>query len=371
MMHHKDKSMIEELLKSDGTPMIDMVKQFPVSDPLHLLDEGVMKKIMNIWLKGTKSNPKSKWPKQTVDVLNKQFLEWNRELSSDFHRKIRSVNYLAYWKATEFRLVLLYVGIVAFKDKLNEPDYCNFLRLCTAIRICSCKTYIKTDIYKNIAQNLLTGFCKYFPILYGSSEVVSNIHNIHHIMDDVNQFGPLTNISTYPFENYLHEIKLKIQPSKSSIEQISRRLAERSLDKECNYIDFEKRKFESSIWSPILKYESERNNFKFIRITPNVFLSVRKIGDKWFLTKDNQVVAMKYATIQNHSYLICGTPMKSKSDFFEEPYFSQRTNIYISDGICLKEKFYNITDIKSKMLCLSYHDQNVFIPILHSIDVYA
>lgn len=154
-MHHKEKSLLEDLCKADGTPMIDMVKQFPVSDPLHLLEEGAMKRFLNIWLNGTKTNKKNKWSKQTVAQLDEQILNWNRELPSDFNRKMRSLKYLAFWKATEFRLFLLYVGIVAFKDVLEEPEYINFLRLCLAVRICSCEKYVKIGGYKNIVQKLL------------------------------------------------------------------------------------------------------------------------------------------------------------------------------------------------------------------------
>lgn len=367
-LHHKEQSILEDLIEADGSPMLDMVTKFPVSDPLHLLDEGVMKKCINIWLNGTKTNPKMKWPKATVAIFDKQILDWNRELPSDFCRKMRSLQYLAHWKATEFRHVLLYIGIVAFKDKLTEPEYLNFLRLCLAVRICSSEAYVKKEAYKDIAQTLLSGFCKHFCIIYGFNEIVSNIHNIAHVMDDVNNFGSLNSISTYPFENHLKDIKLQIHPSNSSIEQVSRRLAEISIDRKNNYIDFEVRRIEKSCWSPILKYEMERNNFKYIKITPNVFLSVKKIGDKWFLTKDDEIVQMKYATIQNQSYLICGSAIKQKFDFFQTPYSSHKSNIYSSDSTCLKENFYNVRDIKAKMVCLSYHNQNVFIPLLHSID---
>lgn len=173
---------------------------------------------------------------------------------------------------------MLYIGIVAFKDKLTEPEYLNFLRLCLAVRICSSEAYVKKDAYKDIAQTLLSGFCKHFCIIYGFNEIVSNIHNIAHVTDDVNNFGSLNSISTYPFENHLKDIKLQIHPSNSSIEQVSRRLAEISIDRKNNYIDFEVRRIEKSCWSPILKYEMERNNFKYIKITPNVFLSVK---NKW------------------------------------------------------------------------------------------
>lgn len=160
--HHKNKSLIEDLVKADGSPMVDMVKQFPVSDPLHILDQGAMKKFINIWLKGTTMDSKRKWSKQTVELLNKKILEWNRELPNDFNRKMRS---LKHWKATEFRLILLYVGIVAFKDIIPDLEYCNFLRICLAVRICSCEAYIKTNGYKEIAQSLLNGFCTNFALI--------------------------------------------------------------------------------------------------------------------------------------------------------------------------------------------------------------
>lgn len=366
--HHKETSCFEEMVYPDGTPMIDMVYQFPISDPLHLLDEGVMKKLIDIWRKGTNSKTNKKWAKEVVAKLNEQIVDWNRELSSDFHRKMRSLQYVKYWKATEFRLVLLYVGIVAFKDVLTEAEYCNFLRLCLGVRFCSCETYVKVDNYKNVAKNLLRGFCTNFVSLYGSTEVVSNIHNVNHIIDDVNYFGSLTTISTYPFENYLRELKIRVHPSNSSIEQVSRRMAEISLDENSNCIDLEMREYEKSIWSPMLKYETEKNQFEFIQITPNVFLQIRKTGDKWFLTKNGEVVAMQYATIENSSYVICGTPIKEKLDFFTSPFSSNKAHIYKSDGIFMKEQMFYVKDIKAKMLCLTYNNQNVFIPILHSID---
>lgn len=98
----------------------------------------------------------------------------------------------------------------------------------------------------------------------------------------------------------------------------------------------------------------------------NVCLSVKKTGDKWFFTKNGDIVAMKYATIKNHSYLIYGTPIACKSDFFKNPYSSNKTDIYLSNGICTEEKFYNISDIKAKLMCLSYKNEYIFIPILHT-----
>lgn len=77
---------------------------------------------------------------------------------------------------------------------------------------------------------------------------------------------------------------------------------------------------------------------------------------------------MEFATIKNNYYLICGKVIEDKADFFTKPYASNRTDIYISHGICTEAEMYNINGIKAKMMCISYNEQFVFIPILHSID---
>lgn len=89
--------------------------------------EGVMKKCLKMWLKGTAQNKKIKWSKEIVAALNLNILLWNRQLPSDFNRKLRILQYMSYYKATEFRTILLYVGIVAFKDILADQEYTHFL----------------------------------------------------------------------------------------------------------------------------------------------------------------------------------------------------------------------------------------------------
>lgn len=369
-LHHRENSLLEDLTKADGRPMLDMIKHFPTSDPLHLLDEGVMKKCLNIWLNGTTSNRKKKWSKENVDSLNIKILFWNKELPSDFNRKIRILKYIGWWKATEFRTMLLYLGIVAFKDMLAETEYTHFLYLSMAIRLCSCSTYVKEAKFKEIARILLLKYCDNFPKIYGCNEVVSNVHNIVHIIDDVEHLGSLTETSTYPFEHFLGQIKFNVQPSYSSIEQISRRMAEIALESENCPFDLES-KFKKSTFEPELKYGwSEQNQYKFhyVRIRRNVFFSSKKISDKWFLTKDNNIVLMKYASIKENSHCIFGAEVQQKRDFFSVPFASSKLNIYVSNGICPHEKFYKCSEIKMKLACFSYKDEYVFMPLLHSID---
>lgn len=127
-IHHKERSILEDLRNIDGSPLVDMIKSFPTSDPLHLLDEGVMKRMFRCWTKGT-SIFKKKLSKQNIDSLNTQIFLMNKELPNDINRKVRSLQFIKFWKATEFRTTLLYLGIVLFKDVLDEIEYDHFLHL--------------------------------------------------------------------------------------------------------------------------------------------------------------------------------------------------------------------------------------------------
>lgn len=171
-----------------------------------------------------------------------------------------------------------------------------------------------------VAKALLSSYCTNFINIYGSNAVVSNIHNIIHISDDVERFGSLNDTSTYPFENFLRDIKLRVKPSNTPMQQITRRLAELFLDIDENEgINLDVRKQQIVTWVPELKYEFKSSNesvYNFIKITPNVFLSVKKNGDRWFLTKTGEIVEMKYAIRKNSTYFISGSAIKEKTIFF-------------------------------------------------------
>lgn len=375
-IHHKETSILESLEMPDGSPLLNMISQFPTSDPLHLLEEGVMKKCIKMWLSGKGPRTK-KWSKETISNLNKNILQWNREFPNDINRKLRSLDYLSHYKATEFRSMLLYIGIVAFKGILEEQQYVHFLTLSMGIRFFSCKYYVQNGNLKAIARRLLNEYCENFPKIYNVNQIVSNIHNICHIADDVDNFGDLNQISTYPFENFLHEIKLRVKPSNNPMPQITRRLIEESLNKPNSQINFVTRKFERASWVPEMKYEFGGANksastvspvYQFIRVKPNVFFSAKKFGDKWFITKTGDIVEMKYAIKKANSYYIFGAPVKNKTDFFTVPFHSQKSDIYLSDCKTDQAKLFKYDEIKAKMMCLSYSENYVFIPLLHSFD---
>lgn len=200
---------------------------------------------------------------------------------------------------------------------------------------------------------------------------MSNVHNIVHISDDIDRFGYLNNLSTYPFENFLRHIKLLTRSSNLPLEQITRRLVEISTSAKNKVINFNTLPFQNSCFTPILKHSYKYSNFlafKSLQVTPNVILSNKKCGDRWFLTTENEIVGMIYAIKEQNSIFIHGFSLESKQNFLEKPYSSHYTGIYISNGNKKAEQRFPISKINCKMVCLSYNEKFVYIPLLHSID---
>lgn len=107
--HHKNKSPFEDLED------IDMIKNFPSSDPLHLLELGIMRKCIYRWVFGEKRY-NGKWSKSLADLTSRLLAKVQAEMPNDIHRAVRQLNSLRHWKGLEYRTMLLYVGCVIFKQ---------------------------------------------------------------------------------------------------------------------------------------------------------------------------------------------------------------------------------------------------------------
>lgn len=143
-------------------------------------------------------------------------------MSTDFARRPRSLDELEFWKATEFRTVLLYSGCIALKEVLQPEYYHNFLTLCVAIRLLLVPT--NTNIYN--AERLLDTFVEEFGKLYGSHTLVYNIHSLTHLASNVREHGSLEEFSAFPYENFLYKVNKLVRGSRHVIQQVIRRISE-------------------------------------------------------------------------------------------------------------------------------------------------
>lgn len=356
--HHKERSLLESL-------PIDMVDDVIVADSLHLIEHGVTKKLMYMWMKGSTLFD-FKFTKVDVQQLNKKIFQANKEMPSDCHRSMRPLTCMKHWKATEYRSFLLYVGAVVLKDYLDSEAYDNFLQLFCAVRIFYCDKYQR---FVDLAGTILNEFVINFGLIYGTDHIVSNVHNLIHVYRDVQRFGNLNTLSAYKFENALRHLKLKVPPGRAPLEQIARRMIESN-----SIVKVDPINFNPPTWQPYLKYYIKQQTisiydaYKFIQISQNVYLSTKKSGDSFFLTRDKKIVGMKYAFKFNGEYFVCGELYSDKSSFFSDPFDSKYIDIYVSNGERTEFLYININRIECKLQRLCYKDSFVFMPILHSLD---
>ena len=90
----------------------------------------------------------------------------HRHIPQEFARKPRALAETERWKATEFRLFLLYTGPVALKDKIAKELYDNFLLLSVAIHLLSNPTSATSISLCDYAHSLLVLFVQHFTAVW-------------------------------------------------------------------------------------------------------------------------------------------------------------------------------------------------------------
>lgn len=369
--HHKLASPLEDL-------SINMIKSFPICDPLHLLHQGVMKKCIQRWI-GKVKGYQHKWSRLTTDSISQYLLEANKKMPSDIHRSVRGFDELSNWKGVEFRTFLMYVGMVALRPHLKNEEYEHFLLLCCACTMVSCNVY---KSYIPVATNMFKVYVQQYIQLYGRHSISSNVHNLIHITDDLiqNNIDSINTISTYKYENSLRLLGMKLQSCNRPLEQISRRLIEifhlkTDLLGKHDYYNRDAHDHDHE-FSPHVEYAyvheliSEKNCYSKITIKPDVFLSSRKVGDQWFLTHSGEIVKMTHATKVGNSCKIFGFSLISIGPFFVNPLTSTKLFIFKSDGILKTEIcMHEVHSIQAKMICLEIDTDFVYMPILHTLEI--
>nr|CAH0102545.1 unnamed protein product [Daphnia galeata] len=195
--HHAGFSILESL-------PIDMVETFPIY-PMHLVYMGaaqMMKKISDILVK--------------IEKL----------ISVEFERKTRTLDELSRFKATEFRLLLLYILPIILKNRLPDEVYQHFLLLHVAIRIFSCKESVKDEANVDYANSLLVLFIKKSVPIYGDQFLTYNIHNLQHLGEECKRLGSVEMFSCFAFENHIGKLKNLVRKSAKPLQQLVNRTIE-------------------------------------------------------------------------------------------------------------------------------------------------
>lgn len=178
-----------------------MVADFAL-DYMHLTCLGVIKKLINLWI--YKGPLNVRLPSFVITQLSTSLSSLSPFITCEFSRKPRSLNELCRFKSTESRQLLIYTGQIVFKNCLSDDCYKHFMTFNIAMTILLSDNM---DNHTDFAQTLLKYFVVNFEQLYGKHLVSHNSHALLHIVNDYKRFGPLDNISAFPFENYMKSLK--------------------------------------------------------------------------------------------------------------------------------------------------------------------
>ncbi len=182
--HHKGVSPLVDL-------PIDMVQSIPY-DPMHLLFLGTMKKLLTFWDSGPR---RTKLSASMISSVSKMLISFVAYFPSEFVRKPRSLEYLKYFKATEFRSFLLYTGCVVLKAVCSTEIYIHFLLL-------HCAAFILNDeqMYRSLndkSDSFLKHFVEDCVRIYGRPFLSYNVHALLHLSKDCLMHGPLDRFSYF------------------------------------------------------------------------------------------------------------------------------------------------------------------------------
>lgn len=136
-----------------------MIKAFPL-DYMHLACLGIMKKLyLGLWYFGH-SDKKLK-PHYCL-TINQRIEHLSKWTPCEFQRKPRKP--VAQLKASELRLILLYIGPVLFKGILNSQIYQHSCLLHAAFRILCSTNFI--SFFMSNARQYLQSFFDIMPLIY-------------------------------------------------------------------------------------------------------------------------------------------------------------------------------------------------------------
>lgn len=348
-------------------PHLDLVSDV-VLDYMHVVCLGVTKKLFNLWMTGNNYYKLGQESKRKIsDRLENSI---NMCIGLEFPRKPRSLKDLKYYKATEFRQLLLYTGPIVLQGLLDDDIYLNFLVLHVSLRIL-CMDDTSEEMI-NYAEKLLKNFNETFTILYGEENVSFNIHALLHLPNDVRRHGPLDSFSVFRFENFLQKIKSFIHKPQETLSQLHRRYIEMH-----NWIDVSKKickknelaVLEESLHEdgPLLPYCSSPQYNKILGFGFTLISGDNR--DNCFLTYDGDIVILKNVAFnrRNYSLVIIGQYFTVVEDFYTLPCKSQLVGIYLASKLSdVKQWPFNGT-IKKKCLRVPWKkNKNIIISLLHS-----
>lgn len=192
------------------------------------------------------------------------------------------------------------------------------------------------------------------------NSVTSNTHNLVHVVKEINRFGPLHTISSYPFENELFQIKRMLRSGRLPLSQIVNRITEMYHANKSSCYD----PFLKPIAYPLFGNMNSAKKNEEVQIRDGLTLNCR-FADKWFLTKEKKIISMLFAEKKEGVF---GCELYRWESAFTEPLESNRINVFKAVNVSKLRTptFYSFSDVLCKFFAICNSSETFFVPLNHS-----
>lgn len=182
-------------------------------DYMHVVCLGCMNRLLSYWVKNIRDF------KENCDkYIDKIVKCWPEE----FQRKIRHLKQLSHFKATEFRIWVLYIGPAIMRFFLSEHQFKHFLLLHHGLRLLFLAPQNESFLVES--QKCINEFLTKFPDIYPGLALTYIIHAIEHLPEDCRlNNGTPDSFSAFPYENYLRRVKRNFHGGNRHLEQVSQK----------------------------------------------------------------------------------------------------------------------------------------------------
>ena len=340
---------------------LGMVTQFPI-DYMHLVCLGVMRKLVSLWLAGPL---KTRLGRLSVDKINKRLGQLNRIMPVEFQRKPRPITEYERWKATEFRMFLLYTGQVVLNGILQQEVYQNYLLLSVAVGVLVNPALCAQ--YNEFSHKLLVLFIQHFGQLYGAGRISYNVHALVHLSSEAKRFGVLDNVSAFPFENFLGKLKKLLRKPNFPLQQLTRRLHELKAvqvsrpDSESTGLSRPRPHNDGPVTSDI----SVRGQYRLLQL--DKFCIKLSQGDCHMQLVNGDIVSVQNIIAGHDGYIgLIYRKFEVVGDFFTYPVESR--TVGISQLVSASNRLHqcSVAEVARKYLLLPYKRNFVGIPLVHT-----
>lgn len=296
---------------------------------MHLVDLGVMKKLLKLWLND---------PDFDKEEANKFLKEVKPYIPSDFTRKPRNLDEFENYKATELRLIVLYIGVPMLLRCCSSTEKVkNFLQLSMGYRLLMGRNGQVDETDCRYAQQLYQDFVNGFSELYGPEHVSFNIHGLLHLHQMVTLYGPLSTFTAYDFENYYQLVRKWVRRGGYYFEQIFRRWRQTG--------------------GKVLRKKSKGPKGSFI------LASNKK--DSCVMLNDGTVWLLVEKKLTDAGMIFVGKKFLNKTLLFNDPSPTLQMNIFNVSNLTDEAQQINTEDIIVKFVCMPNNESFDIIPLIH------